>query len=109
MYFVRECEVSILLRELRAIRLGLEEFQQQFEGKNVGIISDNSTALSYLRKEGGTRSALLNQEAQLTLQWAEDHKVILFPQYIPGKRNIVANALCRPNNSFLQNGLCIKV
>ena len=92
-----EAQVSINLRELRAIRLGLEEFQQQFQGRNVGILSDNSTALAYLRKEGGTRSALLNKEAQRILQWAEDHNVTLFPQFIPGKRNIVADSLSRPN------------
>ena len=70
-----ERDMSINLRELRAIRLGLLEFENEFAGRSVGILADNTTALSYLRKEGGTRSATLNAQAQDILAWAEQCNV----------------------------------
>ena len=42
------------------------------------------TAVSYLRKSGGSRSALLNQEEQETLHWMKE-RVTLLPQFIMGK------------------------
>ena len=93
----QEVGLSINLLELRAIRLGLQEFEEDLQDRAVGILSDNRTAVSYLLKEGGTHSVSLNREAQLTLQWAEDHNVRLIPQYIRGKDNVVADALSRPD------------
>ena len=92
-----EEDLSINLLELRAIRLGLLQFEEKLQNQTVGILSDNRTAISYILKEGGTHSAALNREAQLTLQWAEDHNVVLMPQYVRGRDNVVADALSRPN------------
>ena len=71
----REHSLHINLLELRAIHLGLSHFTEDFHGKAVAVFSDNATALVYLAKEGGTRSRVLNAEAQSVLQWAEDHTV----------------------------------
>ena len=46
----KEKAMSINLRELRAIRLGLLHFLDSLKSKSVGVFSDNTTALSYLRK-----------------------------------------------------------
>ena len=59
-----EIEMSINLRELRAIRLVLQHFQCQLAGSSVGVFANNTTALAYVRKQGGTHSRLLNEEAQ---------------------------------------------
>ena len=58
-----EIRMSINLRELRAIRLGLQHFQCLLAGSSVGVFADNTTELAYVRKQGGTHSHLLNEEA----------------------------------------------
>ena len=52
--------LSINARELLAIQEGLLRSQSFLVGRNVSVFCDNSTAVSYLRKEGGTRSPFLS-------------------------------------------------
>ena len=53
--------------------------------------------MSYLRNQGGTHSSLLNSIAQRILRWAEDLSVVISPQFVMGKHNVLADALSRPN------------
>ncbi|XP_068215849.1 uncharacterized protein [Palaemon carinicauda] len=86
---------SINWRELKAIREAVLHFTPLCTSEVVAVYADNSTTISYLKKEGGTKSQPLNLLAQEILQWAEDHNVILRPQFIPGKKNVIADALSR--------------
>ena len=63
----------------------------------MAVFCDNSTAVSYLRKEGGTRSPFLNSLAQEILCWAESLSIRLLPQFIPGPLNVLADSLSRPH------------
>ena len=63
-----EKALSINLRELRAIRLGLLHFREQIEGCTVAVFCDSATAVAYLKKQGGTVVPLLNQETQQILR-----------------------------------------
>ena len=92
-----EAREHISLLELRSIRLGLQAFQSRLQGKTVAVMSDNTTAVSYLQKAGGTRSAALNHEAQKTLQWAEDCSITILTQFVRGRDNILADGLSRTN------------
>ena len=56
--------LSINARKLLAIREGLLHFRSSLVEKNVAVFCYNSTAVSYLRKEGGTRSPFLNSLAR---------------------------------------------
>ena len=76
--------LSVNLRKLKAIRLGLQHFQCQLAGSSVGVFADNTTALAYIRKQRGTHSRLLNEEAQLLLRWAESQQILLLPQFVMG-------------------------
>ena len=89
--------LSINTRELLAIREGLLHFSSSLAGKNVAVFCDNSTAVSYLRKEGGTRSPFLNSLAQETLRWEESLSIRLMPQFIPGSLNVLADSQSRPH------------
>ena len=89
--------LSINARELLAIREGLLHFQFSLVGKNVSVFCDNITAVSYLRKEGGTRSPFLNTLTQGILRWAESLSIRLLPQFIPGSLNVLADTLSRPH------------
>ena len=52
---------------------------------------------SLSQESGGTHSSLLNSIAQRILRWAESLPVLLSPQFIMGKHNVLADSLSRPN------------
>ena len=92
-----DLEMSINTRELLAIERALEFFAPLLQNSSVAVFVDNSTAIAYLRNEGGTRSPLLNAIAQRILRWAESRQVTLAPQLIMGRHNVLADSLSRPN------------
>ena len=92
-----QAALSINTRELLAIKLGLLQFQSSLRGHTVAVFCDNTTAVAYLRKEGGTRSPLLNAIAQVILRWAESLSIRLAPQFLPGYNNVLADTLSRPH------------
>ena len=81
--------------DVKAIDLGLRHFGLQCRSSVVAVFSDNSTAISYLRKEGGTKSIQLNQLAQEIMLWTEQNQVKLLPQFVKGSKNVVADSLSR--------------
>ena len=83
---------SINHREL-AVLLALRGFLPSLRGRVVAVFSDNTTALAYLKKQGGTRSTTLNTVAQSVLRFCEDFHIQLLPQFIPGKMNVLADSL----------------
>ena len=89
-----ERSLSINLREHREIRLGLLHFGPSLRGLTVGVFKDNTTALSYVKRQGGTFSVALNREAQL-LHWVESLDLCLVPQFIVETQNVVADSLSR--------------
>ena len=86
---------SINHRELLAIELALIEFLPLLRGRVVALFCDNVTAISYLKKSGGTRSVALNDCGQRILRWCECHSVSLLPQFVAGTLNVLADALSR--------------
>ena len=92
-----EQEMSINARELLAIEKALLFFAPQVQGSAIALFADNSTAIAYLRNQGGTRSQLLNTIAQRILRSAETLKVTLAPQFIMAQHNVFADALSWPN------------
>ena len=55
-----EASLSINARKLLAVERGLLHFQAQISVSTVAVYTDNFTAVSYLRKAGGTHSVTLN-------------------------------------------------
>ena len=86
---------SINQRERLAILFAIRGFLPHLRGQTVAVYSDNSTALAYLRKQGGTHSSSLNEVAQVLLRLCENQSVRLLPQFIPGHLNVVADSLSR--------------
>ena len=60
-------QFSINHQELLVVLFAVRGFLHLLEHQTVALFSDNTTALSYLRKEGGTRSSTLNAIAQSIL------------------------------------------
>ena len=87
---------SINQRELLAILYAVQGFLHRLWGRLVAVYSDNSTALAYHRKQGGTRLSSLNAVVQELLRLCESQSVRLIPQSIPGHLNVLADSLsCR--------------
>ena len=89
-----EREFSINLQELCAIHLGLLHFHRSLLGQPVRVFSNNTTALSYIKKQGGMFSAALNHKAHL-LRWTESLGITLVPQFIMEAWNVMAASLNR--------------
>ena len=84
---------SINHREVLAVFFAIRGFLHLLRGKTVSLFTDSTSALSYLRKEGGTRSSTLNSVAQAILRLCEDSGVHLLPQFVPGRLNVLADSL----------------
>ena len=81
--------------ELKAVFLALQEFVNLLANKNVLVRSDNATVVSYLNKQGGTKSPELCYLTWHLYQWCIIHCIQLKAAHIPGKRNVIADALSR--------------
>ena len=97
-----ESLLSVNHRELLAVQRSLHAFQDLLFGKVVAVFSDNTTAVSYLRHQGGgggggTFSPVLNKVSQQILRWAELKEISIRSQFVPGRDNVVVGALSRPN------------
>ena len=89
--------LSINMRELLAVQLGLQAFEHLLVGMSVALFCDNTTTVAYLRRSGGTFSSTLNATAREVLLWAENRRIRLLPQFTMGSSNVTADALSRPS------------
>ena len=97
LWATQQAALSINARELLAVQLGLFQFRSALQGRTVAVFCDNTTAVAYLRKAGGTRSPLLTTLAQEILRWTESLSIRLAPQFLPGSNNVLADALSHPH------------
>ena len=99
-----QAALSINARELLAVKLGLHQFQSSLQGRTVDVFCDNTTAVAYLRKEGGTRSPLLNTLAQAILRWSESVSIRLAPQFLPAPTTSLRTPCLALTSSHIQSG-----
>ena len=59
------------------------------------VKSDNSTVVSYINRQGGTRSPQLCLQTWELLRWCVTNKVTLSAVHLAGRLNIMADALSR--------------
>lgn len=62
-------------------------------GRNVLILSDNSTIVAYLNKQVGTRSLALCHLAARTFKWVESNVFSLSAVHLKGKEHVVGDFL----------------
>ena len=83
--------------ELKAVTCALQHRAPLLQGHQVMVATDNSTVVSYINKQGGTRStSLLRLTIELFL-WLESQDIIVRARHIPGCLNVIADHLSRPN------------
>ena len=81
--------------EMRAIQHALLIFKEKIQKETVLIKSDNLTVVSYINKQGGTRSKKLCNLTLEILEWCNSLDTKLVASHIPGKDNYVADFLSR--------------
>ena len=89
-----EQELHINLLETRAAREAVAHLAEP--GDRVRLHIDNRTATAYIRRQGGTKSSSVSQEAcQLWEEVVSRDIVLLTPHWIPTKSNVLADFLSR--------------
>lgn len=83
-------------KEMFAIVAAVSRYARQLQGKHLVLQTDNRTVVSYIRKEGGTRSiALLNLTYQLMRVLDKKENISITAEYLPGRFNDIADGLSR--------------
>ncbi|KAJ1086510.1 hypothetical protein NDU88_006626 [Pleurodeles waltl] len=90
-----EQRFHINLLELREVRLALKAFLPSIRGQSVQILTDNTTAMWYINKQGGVGSYILCREALRLWSWLQDHKICLVANHLAGVLNVRADVLSR--------------
>ena len=83
--------------EFKAVTLALQHWAPLLQGRQVMVATDNSTVVSYINKQGGTRSPTLLRLAVNLFLWLESQGIIVRARHIPGCLNVIADHLSRPN------------
>lgn len=94
-------DVSSNHRELAAVWEALRSLSPSLQGKDVRILSDNTTTVAYLNKQGGTRSRSLCLLSAKIFSWAEGNIRSLSAVHLRGVENTAADFLSR---TTLQKG-----
>ena len=81
--------------ELLEVWLTIKHSLPQLHGAAVDVLSDNSTAVAYINKEGGTQSPSLCQLALQLWKWCRQYQIFPVAMDIVGSRNILVDALSR--------------
>ncbi|XP_068238401.1 uncharacterized protein [Palaemon carinicauda] len=92
-----EKHLHINVLEMMVVSRARFHFQARLREHSVVLMSDNTSVVAYVNKQGGTLSHLLQQLTRQVFLWAESQHVTLSARYIPGKRNVLADALSRRN------------
>ena len=90
-----QSQLHINVLELQAIWLGLKAFSQRVENAKVALMSDNTSAVAYLRNHGVTKSLPMSDLATDICLWAEKRGMTLIPCHLPGHLNVLADHLSR--------------
>lgn len=74
--------------ELLAVFLALKHFHPVLEGQHVLVRADNSTVLSYINRQGGTRSLQMLKLSCSLLLWCSVYFLSVRATHVPGHRNL---------------------
>lgn len=85
-------------QELQAVFLALIHWEDQCRGNVVLVSTDNTTVVAYINKQGGTKSKSLCRQAITLLLWCHSRRIILVARHIPGRLNVLAELLSRPDH-----------
>ena len=107
---IEEQEMNINCLELKAIQLALKSFIPLYRTcKHVRVMSDNTTAISYINKKGGTHCMILNDLAVQIWEYCMDKGIHISAAHIPGKHNVLADIASREFRDAAEWKLCPEI
>ncbi|MDJ0933744.1 MAG: hypothetical protein QNJ43_26440 [Breoghania sp.] len=87
--------LSINALELLAVLRALQADPPFWKGKQILVASDNTTAVSYINRQGGTHSMILMDITQDLFALVLDLEMTIRARHIPGRLNRTADLLSR--------------
>ena len=78
-------KLHIKCLKLKAVVSALQHWAPVLQGHQVMIATDNSTVVSYINKQGGTRSPILLRLSVELLLWLEAQNIIVRARHIPAR------------------------
>ena len=87
----KERTYHINLLEILAAFFGLKSFVKDMKNCNILLRCDNTTAITYINKMGGTLSKDLNIASKQIWKWCESRNIFIFASYIRSKDNVIAD------------------
>ena len=101
--------LHINLLELKAVKLALLIFNKPKSLKTVHLQIDNTTALLYLEKMGGTGNQTLLKLSKEIWQYLLKHQITITTEYLPSSLNMEADWQSRNSRDPSEWKLCPKV
>ncbi|MCG7869237.1 MAG: hypothetical protein JAY74_23055 [Candidatus Thiodiazotropha taylori] len=86
-----ETGLHINVLELKGALFALRTFAQDLREIHIHMKMDNRTAVAYIQKMGGTRSARMLPVTQEIWKFALDREIVLSAEYLPGSLNTEAD------------------
>ena len=91
--WTQDCSSFSVNNQELAVLFSVRGFLPSLQDRLVAsYANNNTTALAYLKKQGGIRSQTLNSVAQVILRLCEAHRIQLLPQFILDKPNVLLNS-----------------
>ena len=91
----KEKRLHINVLELKVVSLALRSFKDQCQNQTVLVLTDNSTMVAYINKQGGTHSSEMCALLWKIMTWCHHYHITLKARHIPGCLNVMANLLSR--------------
>ncbi|XP_068690138.1 uncharacterized protein [Montipora foliosa] len=91
----QESKFHINYLELKAILLVLQFLCNHMQCCHIKLLCDNTTALSYTRNMGGTKSRVCNEMTREIIMWCMARHLTLSISHLPGKLNAEADRASR--------------
>ena len=92
-----ESRLHVNFLELKAVLLALKKFEHLCRNKIVLVVTDNTTVVFYINKQGGIKSGSLCALLWRLLSWCHPREIVLGARHIPGHLNVIADKLSRHN------------
>ena len=81
--------------ELKAILLGLQSLCKEVTHDHIRVMTNNTTAVAYVRNMGGSHSLPCNDIARQIWEWCIPRHIWLSISHIPGEINVIADQASR--------------
>lgn len=87
--------MSINWLELMAVKLSLEHFAPLLQGQSVLLLTDNSTSVACIERQGTYRSDALMSLSRTILEFCQAQSILLVPRHLSGDLNTLADRQSR--------------